>query len=132
MYFADTIVAPATAPGIGAVAIVRLSGPRAIEIARRLWHPLARSLSSKDLTPRRLYLGEIRDSVTHSPIDRAMIVLFPAPRSLTGEDVVELQCHGGAYLVRRIVGLATGAGARLAEPGEFSRRAFLNGRIDLT
>jgi tRNA modification GTPase len=137
MYFADTIVAPATAPGTGAVAIVRLSGPRAIEIARHLWHPLASSLgssglSSKDLTPRRLYLGEIRDPLTHSPIDRAMMVLFPGPRSLTGEDVVELQCHGGAYLVRRVVGLATAAGARLAEPGEFSRRAFLNGRIDLT
>ena len=61
-----------------------------------------------------------------------MLAIFPAPRSLTGEDVAELQCHGGIYLVRRVVALATAAGARLAEPGEFSRRAFLNGRIDLT
>ena len=130
MYAADTIVAPATPPGTGAVAIVRLSGPRAIEIARLLWHPLARSLG--DLAPRRLYLGEIRDPANDAPIDRAMLAIFPAPRSLTGEDVAELQCHGGAYLVRRVVALATAAGARLAEPGEFSRRAFLNGRIDLT
>jgi tRNA modification GTPase len=84
------------------------------------------------LHPRRLYLGEIRDPATDTPIDRAMLAIFPAPRSLTGEDVAELQCHGGAYLVRRVVALATAAGARLAEPGEFSRRAFLNGRIDLT
>jgi len=132
MYLADTIVAPATPPGTGAVAIVRLSGPGAIEIARRLWRPLVRSQNDGELTPRRLYLGEVRDPVTDAPIDRAMLAVFPAPRSLTGEDVAELQCHGGSYLVRRVVALATAAGARLAEPGEFSRRAFLNGRIDLT
>ena len=139
MYAADTIVAPATPPGTGAVAIVRLSGPRAIAIARRLWHRLDRAqptarapIDASPLVPRRLYLGEIRDPVTDSPIDRAMLAVFPSPRSLTGEDVAELQCHGGAYLVRRVVALATAAGARLAEPGEFSRRAFLNGRIDLT
>ena len=129
-YSPDTIVAPATPPGTGAVAIVRLSGPRAIAIARTLWHPLARALA--DLAPRQLYLGEIRDPCGNTPIDRAMLAVFPAPRSLTGEDVAELQCHGGIYLVRRVVALATAAGARLAEPGEFSHRAFLNGRIDLT
>lgn len=132
MYLADTIVAAATPPGTGAVAIVRLSGPQAIEIARRLWHPLAHSQNDRELTPRRLYLGEVRDPVTAAPIDRAMLAVFPAPRSLTGEDVAELQCHGGSYLVRRVLALATAAGARLAEAGEFSRRAFLNGRIDLT
>ena len=132
MYVADTIVAAATPPGVGAVAIVRLSGPRAIEIARRLWHPLTPRPADRALTARRLYLGEIRDPVTQAPIDRAMLAVFPAPRSLTGEDVAELQGHGGSYLVRRVVALATAAGARLAEAGEFSRRAFLNGRIDLT
>ena len=131
MYPADTIVAPATPPGTGAIAIVRLSGPRAIAIARDLWHPLARA-DFAALAPRRLYLGEIRDPATGVPIDRAMLAVFPAPRSLTGEDVAELNCHGGVYLVRRVIALATAAGARLAEPGEFSRRAFLNGRIDLT
>jgi tRNA modification GTPase len=130
MYAADTIVAPATPPGAGAVAIVRLSGARAITIARALWHPLARDVT--DLEPRHLYLGIIRDPATGAPVDRAMLVVFPAPRSLTGEDVAELQCHGGVYLVRRVIALATAAGARLAEAGEFTRRAFLNGRIDLT
>ena len=131
MYPADTIVAPATPPGAGAVAIVRLSGPRAIAIARKLWRPLARA-DFADPAPRRLYLGDIRDPATNAPIDRAMLAVFPAPRSLTGEDVAELQCHGGVYLVRRVIALATAAGARLAEPGEFSRRAYLNDRIDLT
>jgi tRNA modification GTPase len=130
MYVTDTIVAIATPPGVGAVAIVRLSGPRALAIARTLWHPLTSDLA--DLSPRRLYLGDIRDPATNAPIDRALLAVFPAPRSLTGEDVAELQCHGGVYLVRRVLALAMADGARHAEPGEFSRRAFLNGRIDLT
>jgi tRNA modification GTPase len=127
MYIADTIVALATAPGTGAVAIVRLSGPRAFEILRaifRLEHP-------GELAPRMLRLGDVVDPATGASIDRAMAVAMPAPASLTGEDVVEIQCHGGTFIVRRIVALATGCGARLAEPGEFTRRAFLNGRIDL-
>jgi tRNA modification GTPase len=128
MYFEDTIVAPATPPGKGAVAIVRLSGPRAIQIAAALWHPAGRAVPH----PRRLSLGEIRDPQSGAIIDRAMCVMIPGPASLTGEDVVELHCHGGVYIVRRVLGLAMAAGARMAEPGEFSRRAFLNGRIDLT
>src|SRR5207245_10053030 len=112
----------------GAVAIIRLSGPRAREIAQSLWHPA----NAAPLVPRRLQLGEIRDPAGGTPVDRALCVLMPAPHSLTGEDVAELHCHGGVYVVRRVVGLAMAAGARYAEPGEFSRRAFLNGRIDLT
>ena len=129
MYIPDTIVAPATPAGRGAVAIVRLSGPRAIEISKKLWRPRR---ESAHITARRLHLGEIRDPATGRPIDHAMCVFMPAPRSLTGEDVAELHCHGGAYLVRKIVALAAAEGARVARPGEFSRRAFLNGRIDLT
>jgi len=128
MYVQDTIVAPATAPGPGAVAIVRLSGPSAIEILRSIWHPR----SAARLKPRRLYLGDIRDPATGAAIDHALAVIMPGPGSLTGEDVAELHCHGGAFLIRRVTGLAMGCGARMAEPGEFSRRAFLNGRIDLT
>src|SRR6266849_478264 len=128
MYVEDTIVAPATAPGQSAVAIVRLSGPRAIEIARTLWHPAR----DGEILPRRLYLGEIRDPKTGVAIDRALCVIMPAPNSLTGEHVAELHCHGGVYLTRRVVALATALGARMADPGEFSRRAFLNGRMDLT
>lgn len=135
MYPTNTIVASATPAGHGAVAIVRLSGPRAFEIARTLWHPLGQgSPEPADLPVRgwRLRLGEIRDPVSGSTLDHALCVLMPGPRSLTGEDVAELQCHGGIYLIRRIIALATDAGARLADPGEFSRRAFLNGRIGLT
>src|SRR5260370_7121292 len=79
MYAEDTIVAPATAPGQGAVAIVRLSGPRAIEIARTLWH----HARDGEILPRRLYLGEIRDPKTGTALDRALSVIMPAPNSLT-------------------------------------------------
>jgi tRNA modification GTPase len=129
MYIQDTIVAPATPRGRGAVAIVRLSGPRAIEIARKLWHPRH---APAQIIPRRLYLGDIRDPTTGRVLDRAMCVVMPGPKSMTGEDVAELHCHGGVYLVRKIAALAATEGARVAQPGEFSRRAFLNGRIDLT
>ena len=95
---------------------------------RAIWH----SQNKATLEPRRLYFGDVIDPETHTHIDRAIAVFFPKPHSLTGEDVAELQCHGGSYLVRRITGLAMRLGARMAEPGEFTRRAFLNGRIDLT
>jgi tRNA modification GTPase len=128
MYAEDTIVAPATPPGKGAVAIVRLSGGLAMRIATALWHP-ARAAA---LRPRHLGLGELRDPRSGAIIDRAMCVAMPGPASLTGEDVVEFHCHGGPFIVRRVIALAIAAGARMAEPGEFSRRAFLNGRLDLT
>ncbi len=127
MYVQDTIVAPATAPGPAAVAIIRLSGPAAIEILRTILFPVGTQLK-----PRSVALGDVRDPETNAAIDRALAVIMPAPRSLTGEDVAELHCHGGPYLVRRVLGLALRCGARMAEPGEFSRRAFLNGRMDLT
>ncbi len=128
MYPTDTIVAPATASGAGAVAIVRLSGPKAIEILEKLWRPAA----AKNIAPRRVYVGEVIDPETGARLDRAIAFFMTAPRTLTGEDVAELQVHGGPYLVRRVVSLAVRYGARMAERGEFTRRAFLNGRMDLT
>ncbi len=128
MYVPDTIVAPASAPGRGAVAIVRLSGPRALDILAAIWKPTGR-LAPK---ARRLVLGEVIDPERGITLDRAMAAIFPAPHSFTGEDVAELHCHGGPLLVRRIISVAMAHGARFAEPGEFTRRAFLNGRIDLT
>ncbi len=125
MYIPDTIVAPATAPGVGAVAIIRLSGPRAFEILRAIWHP------AREGSPREMVVGDVIDPATGAHLDRAMAVVFPKPKSFTGEDVAELHCHGGSYLTRRIVAVAISHGARIAEPGEFTRRAFLNGRIDL-
>src|SRR5208282_760550 len=129
VYVEDTIVAPVTPPGTGAVAIVRLSGPEAIRIMRAIWRPLR---PRGTLRAHTLHLGEVRNPATGASIDRALGVVMPAPKSLTGEDVAELHCHGGAYLVRRVIALAMAHGARMAEPGEFSRRAFLNGRMDLT
>jgi tRNA modification GTPase len=127
MYLHDTIVAPATAPGLGAVAIVRLSGPRAFEILDAIFRPV----HSAEFTPRTMRLGDVVDPSTGARIDRALAFVMPQPASLTGEDVAEIQCHGGPFVVRRIVALALNAGARMAEPGEFTRRAFLNGRMDL-
>jgi len=126
MYLPDTIVAPATAPGIGAVAIIRLSGPRAFEILRAIWHP------KRQGKPRQMVVGDVIDPATGAHLDRAMAVRFPGPRSFTGEDVAELHCHGGSYLTHRIIAVAISHRARMAEPGEFTRRAFLNGRMDLT
>ena len=125
MYLPDTIVAPATAPGVGALAIIRLSGPRAFEILHAIWRP------TREGNPRELVVGDIIDPSTGAHLDRAMVVTFPKPKSFTGEDVAELHCHGGIYLTRRIIAVAISHGARIAEPGEFTRRAFLNGRIDL-
>jgi len=128
MYLDDTIVASATPAGTGAVAIVRLSGRNALAILAKLWTPS----SKRTVAPRTLRLGTVVDPETGATIDRVLAVAMPAPRSLTGEDVAEIHCHGGSYIVRRIVALAIRAGARHADPGEFSRRAFLNDRIDLT
>ncbi len=128
MYVEDTIVASATPPGSGGVAIVRLSGPHSFRVARQIW----RAQSFGDLKPRHLYLGDIIDPETDLHLDRAMAVFFPRPHSFTGEDVAELHCHGGRYLTRRVVSLAIRLGARMADPGEFSRRAFINGEMDLT
>ena len=128
MYASDTIVAPATAPGVGAVAIVRLSGPKATDILRAIWKPHY----SGEMEPRRMYLGDVIDPDTGAHLDRALAFLMRAPASLTGEDVAEIHIHGGPYLVRRITSLAIARGARMAEAGEFARRAFLNGRMDLT
>ena len=127
MYLPDTIVAPATAPGLGAVAIIRLSGPRAFEILDAIFRPA----HAAAMVPRMMRLGDVVDPATGARIDRALAVVMPHPASLTGEDVAEIQCHGGQFVVRRIVALAVDAGARVADPGEFTRRAFLNGRIDL-
>ena len=121
----DTIVAIATPPGPGGVGIVRVSGPGAIGIAGRIL-----STSSR-LAPRRATLTNALDPVDRRPLDRVLATYFPGPRSYTGEDVVEVSGHGSPVILRQIVTAATAAGARLAEPGEFTLRAFLRGRLDL-
>jgi tRNA modification GTPase len=122
----DTISAIATPPGEGGIGIVRISGARALDIARQLFTPLPATIQSH-----RIYVGTLIDPDTGEHIDRALLLTFRAPRSYTGEDVVEFSCHGGMVLLRRVLQLTLQRGARLAQPGEFTLRAFLNGRLDL-
>jgi len=127
MYFRDTIAAVSTPPGNGGIGIVRVSGDKAASIADALFKPI----SDGGLMSHRFYFGFICDSLTGETLDEAMAVLMRAPRSYTREDVLELQCHGGWLVVEKVLLLTLRCGARLADPGEFTRRAFLNGRIDL-
>ncbi|MGC8783967.1 MAG: tRNA uridine-5-carboxymethylaminomethyl(34) synthesis GTPase MnmE [Armatimonadota bacterium] len=122
----DTISAIATPPGEGGIGIVRISGARAFDIARKVFIPLPAQVQSH-----RIYVGTLLDPDTGEHIDRALLLAFRAPRSYTGEDVVEFSCHGGMVLLRRVLKLTLQHGARLAQPGEFTLRAFLNGRLDL-
>ena len=118
----DTIAAIATAPGAGGVGIVRLSGPQALQIARHL--------CGHALLPRRARRATFTDAAGEV-IDDGLVLAFPGPHSFTGEDVVELQAHGSPVLLRRLVERCCELGARQAGPGEFSQRAFLNGKLDL-
>ena len=126
----DTIAAIATAivPEQGSIGIVRLSGSQAVAIARRLFHTRNR----QPWKSHRLLYGYIRHPQSQAIIDEALLLLMLAPRSFTREDVVEFHCHGGIMPVQQVLQLCLENGARLAQAGEFSLRAFLNGRIDLT
>ncbi len=130
MYQEDTIAAIATPIGEGGLAIVRVSGPDAEKAARAIF---VRS-RQKDIKLRShmLYHGSIRDPHTDLILDNVLITVMRQPHSYTGEDVVEIHCHGGAFLVQRILGLVLAQGVRHAERGEFTKRAFLNGRMDLS
>lgn len=122
----DTIAAVATAPGPGAVALVRISGPDSGRILRAVapaLDPLA--------PPRTVHLAEIRDPVSGEAVDQALVTRFPAPASYTGEDVVEIAGHGGVLAPALVLEAVLKAGAREAHPGEFTRRAYLNGKMDL-
>src|SRR5687767_14968624 len=119
----DTIVAIATPAGRGGIGVVRLSGPQALRIGAGL------ARRDQPLAPR--HATFTRDHGWNGTADQAVVTAFPAPHSYTGEDVVELSAHGSPPLLRSIVQAALAAGARLAEPGEFTLRAYLNQRIDL-
>jgi tRNA modification GTPase len=126
----DTIAAVATAvaPGQGSVAIVRISGTQALAIGRALFAAPGQQVWESH----RVLYGHVVDPASGERVDEALLLLMWAPRSFTREDVVELHCHGGVVAVRRVLELVLAAGARRAQPGEFSQRAFLNGRLDLT
>jgi tRNA modification GTPase len=117
-----TIAAVATAPGRGGIGVIRLSGRHLL--------PLAEQLAGKTPTPRVATLATFRDAAGQA-IDHGLLLFFPGPHSFTGEDVLELQGHGGPVVLRLLLARCLDLGARLAEPGEFTRRAFLNGKLDL-
>ena len=124
----DTIAAIATAYGEGGIGIIRISGPKSFEILNAIFvHE-----GSKGITARHVTYGKVVDPQTGSMIDEALAIYMKAPASYTAEDVVEIQCHGSVVSLRKILALVLNMGARLSEPGEFTKRAFLNGRLDLS
>jgi len=122
----DTIAAIATAPGEGGIAVVRISGPAAGELATTLL-----SLDPAHLLHRGIHVARVQHGPDGRVLDEVLALWMPAPRSYTREDVLELQCHGGYAAAQAVLGAVLARGARLAEPGEFTLRAFLNGRLDL-
>ncbi|MDQ0220940.1 tRNA uridine-5-carboxymethylaminomethyl(34) synthesis GTPase MnmE [Peribacillus cavernae] len=127
----DTITAISTPMGEGAIAIVRISGDEAITIAEKIYRgPKAKSLIKAD--SHTIHYGHLADPKTGETIEEVMVSIMKGPKTFTREDVVEINCHGGMVSVNRVLQLILAQGARLAEPGEFTKRAFLNGRIDLS
>ncbi len=129
-YNSDTIVAIASPPGMGAIAIVRISGKSSLETALKCFKPKGSILTRENIQSHHLYFGEIVGK--EKVLDEVLLSYFKAPHSYTGEDAVEISCHGSEYIQRRLVQTLLDNGARLAGPGEFTLRAFLNGKMDLT
>ena len=125
----DTIAAIATPPGAGGIGIIKISGNNALSIIERLFKPLHASAS---LTPRYLHFGHIVQPDTAEAVDEALVVYMPGPHSYTCQDIIEIQAHGGIVSLQAILRLVLSHGARIAEPGEMTLRAFVNGRLDLT
>ncbi|MDP6619894.1 MAG: tRNA uridine-5-carboxymethylaminomethyl(34) synthesis GTPase MnmE, partial [Nitrospinota bacterium] len=125
-----TIAAIATAPGEGAVGIIRLSGPRALHLAREIFRT-PQGGPFPEFSPRKLLHGRVTNPETGEVLDECLLAAMPGPHSYTGEDVAEIHGHGGPFSLRAILRLLIDRGASPAEPGEFTRRAFLNGRMDL-
>jgi tRNA modification GTPase len=125
----DTIAGISTPLGTGGIGVIRISGPRALAIAARLF---TRKSGRGPLLSHRVYLGEMKDPASGAVLDEVFLIPMHLPKTYTREDVVEIQCHSGSLILRKILEAVLQSGARLAAPGEFTKRAFLNGRIDLT
>ena len=126
----DTIAAISTAPGEGAIGIVRISGDLAISIASSIYQCGTKQLEEQKTHT--IHYGHIVDPKSGEVYDEVMVSVLRAPKTFTREDIVEINCHGGIVAINRVLQLVLRMGARLAEPGEFTKRAFLNGRIDLS
>ena len=129
MFLKDTIAAISTPAGVGAIGIVRISGPKSGEIGRLLFKPRSPDCRFESY---HLYHGDILSPRTGNLLDEVLLVFMKGPRTFTGEDAVEIHCHGGPVILQRVLETVLEAGARPAEPGEFTRRAFLNNRLDLS
>ena len=125
-----TICAISTPPGIGGIAVIRMSGKTAIQIAEMVYKSPQIDKKLSDQKANTLHFGTIRSG--DDLVDEVVIGLFKAPHSFTGEDIVEISCHGSVYIQQQILQLLISQGARLAQPGEFTQRAFLNGKMDLS
>ena len=128
MFSDDTIAAISTPPGRGGIGVVRLSGPSSHEIAASIFHSQS---GNRPDEPNRAYFGRLIDPASNEIIDEAILTYFESPHSYTGEDVVEISCHGSPLILGRVLQLTISRGVRIAEPGEFTFRAFANKRIDL-
>ena len=126
----DTICAVATPPGSGAIAIVRLSGPGSLDIAFKIFRPFQENLKKETIKSHHMYYGQIRSK--DELVDEVLFTYFKAPHSYTGEDSVEISCHGSEFIQQKLIELLLQNGARFAEPGEYTMRAFLNGKLDLS
>ena len=128
MFIDDTIAAIATAPGEGGIGIIRISGEKSLQVAESIFKSVTGKLI-KDYNTRTLIYGTVVDG--EKVIDEALVAYMKGPKSYTGEDVIEINCHGGFISVKKILELILSKDVRLADAGEFTKRAFLNGRIDL-
>ncbi|MEE4314331.1 MAG: tRNA uridine-5-carboxymethylaminomethyl(34) synthesis GTPase MnmE, partial [Desulfofustis sp.] len=124
-----TIAAISTPPGAGGIGIIRISGPKALTMLQQVFRPADRRCS---YASHHLYYGMIVEPSSERLLDEVLAVYMAAPRTYTREDVVEIHAHGGHLVLQSILELLLAGGAQLAQPGEFTKRAFLNGRIDLT
>lgn len=129
IHLEPTIAAIATPPGVGGIGIIRISGPNALAILKKIFIPKNKSVV---FTSHRLLYGWIKSPVTNQFLDEVLAVYMRAPHTYTRDDVVEIQAHGSFVALQQILTVVQDAGARLAEPGEFTKNAFLNGRLDLT
>lgn len=128
----DTIYALATPHGMSAQGTIKISGSRAIPVVSRIFHPIRRGLKLSEAEGYSAIYGWVKDPKDESTIDDAIVLLMRAPHSYTGEDQVEITCHGSPFILSLVMQLLDESGARLAEPGEYTRRAFANGKMDLS
>lgn len=126
----DTIASPATAAGMAAIAVIRVSGKEAFAVTEKFFRPKKRGVKISDAASHRIFFGEVMDGIEQ--VDEVLVSVFRAPHSYTGEDTVEISCHGSPFIVKKIMELLLKHGVRTANPGEFSLRAFLNGKMDLS